>query len=190
MAIVSQDEYLKFERASEEKHEYYAGKIFDFPHANQYHNLITGCTAASLHFKLSTGPCEVYISRMRMKIRSTGLYTYSDICVVCSEPEFEDSEFDTLLNPTVIIEVYSPLTEAYDRGKKFQHYRQLESLEEYVLIAQDEICVEKYIRRKNEWIFSDANTLDAVINLTSIDCSLHLSDVYEKITFDKPEGLH
>lgn len=123
---------------------------------------------------------------MRVKIGSNALYIYPDISVVCGEPEFEDDFVDTLLNPTVIIEVLSPSTELYDRGRKFQHYRTLTSLQEYVLIAQDSYRVEHFIRQPNdEWLLSDAVTLDATIQLPSIQCQLALSDVYEKVTFEE-----
>ena len=188
--FMTPEEYLKFERASEEKHEYFAGEIFDFPRSNQNHVLIMGNTAAAFHSQLSSRPCDAFMSRMRIKIRPTGLYTYPDICIVCGESELEDLYDDTLLNPIVIIEILSPATEAYDRGKKFQQYRLIETLRDYLLIAQDNVRIEHFSLRDGEWIFSDANTLDGSITLPSIDCTLSLSDVYEKITFDKPEGLH
>ena len=184
------EEYLKFERASEEKHEYYAGEIFAMSGASKNHNRITGSTSAALYAQLHQRPCDIFSSDMRVKIHSTGLYTYPDISIVCGEPEFEDSEVDILLNPNVIIEVLSPSTEAYDRGKKFHHYQTIPSLQEYLLIAQDSIHVDHYVSRGNEWVLSNAKTLDSVITLPSIDCTLRLSNVYEKITFDKPEGLH
>jgi Uma2 family endonuclease len=187
---VTSEEYLKFERTSEEKHEYYAGEIFAMSGASENHNLIVGNLIAGFHSQLRQKPCKIYPSDMRVKIRSSGLYTYPDVTVVCGTPEFEDNNFDTLLNPTVIIEVLSPSTEAYDRGKKFQHYRTIHSLQDYILIAQDSTRIDHFTLRENEWIFSDANSLDGVITLPSIDCTLHLSDVYEKVTFDDQERLH
>ncbi|HLU09658.1 MAG TPA: Uma2 family endonuclease [Oceanobacillus sp.] len=178
--------YLKFERSSEIKHEYYGGEVFAMTGASRQHNLIVGNCAATLHTQLRKTPCEVFLCNMRVKIGSNALYIYPDISVVCGEPEFEDDFVDTLLNPTVIIEVLSPSTELYDRGRKFQHYRTLTSLQEYVLIAQDSYRVEHFIRQPNdEWLLSDAVTLDATIQLPSIQCQLALSDVYEKVTFEE-----
>src|SRR5690349_1378227 len=123
---------------------------------------------------------------MRLTIRSTGLYTYPDVTVVCGTPALEDTYVDTLLNPTAIIEVLSPSTEAYDRGKKFRHYKTIKSLQDYILISQDSMRIEHFALRDNEWVYDDAEVPDAVIILSSIDCTLNLSNVYEKITFDKP----
>lgn len=183
-------EYLKFERSGQEKHEYFAGEIFAMTGASENHNLIVGNLIAAFHSQLRQKPCKIYPSDMRVKTPSSGLYTYPDVTVVCGTPEFEDNNFDTLMNPTVIIEVLSPSTEAYDRGKKFTHYRTIQSLQDYILIAQDSTRIDHFTLRENEWIFSDANSLDEVITLTSIDCTLLLSDVYEKVTFDGQERLH
>jgi Uma2 family endonuclease len=119
-------------------------------------------------------------------VTDIGLYTYPDITVGFDPLQLEDSHQDTLLNPTLIIEVLSPSTESYDRGKKFQHYRTLKSLQEYVLIAQDSPRIERYLRQPNdEWLLTDAAGLDAVIELPSIQCTLALADVYEKVNFEQ-----
>jgi Uma2 family endonuclease len=188
--FMTPDEYLKFERASEEKHEYFAGEIFAMSGASENHNVIVGNLIATIHPQLRQKPCKIYPSDMRIKISSTGLYTYPDVTVVCGTPELEDNYVDTLLNSNVIIEVLSPSTEAYDRGKKFRHYKTIKSLQDYILISQDSMRIEHFALRDNEWAYADAEVPNAVITLPSIDCTLNLSDVYEKITFDKPEGLH
>jgi Uma2 family endonuclease len=188
---VTPEDYLAFERASEEKHEYFAGEIFAMTGASKNHNRILTSTVAALYAQLRQRPCDVFSSDMRVKVPETGLYTYPDITVVCGEPQFEDSEVDTLLNPMVIIEILSPSTEAYDRGKKFQHYRTIPSFQDYVLISQDNIRVEHYRRQENDkWEMADAHTLDAAITLPSVDCTICLSDIYEKAQFDNPERLH
>ncbi|MBA3870219.1 MAG: Uma2 family endonuclease [Anaerolineae bacterium] len=177
------EEYLAFERSSEEKHEYYAGEIFAMSGASREHNLVVMNTGTALNSQLAQRPCEVYPSDMRVKINSIK-YTYPDVTVVCGEPRFADDEFDTLLNPTVIVEVLSESTEKYDRGKKSEHYRTLDSLQEYVLIAQDEIHTEHYIRANNKWVLTEAKTIDAKVELSSINCTLSLADVYRKVTFE------
>jgi Uma2 family endonuclease len=185
------EEYLAFERASEEKHEYFAGEIFAMTGASTNHNRIVGSTYAALYAQLREHPCDILANDMRVKVPVTGLYTYPDISILCEEPQFEDSEVDTLLNPAVIVEVLSPSTEAYDRGKKFQHYRTIPSFQEYVLISQDNVRVEHYRRQENDkWEMADAHTLDAAITLPSVGCTLRLSDIYEKAQFDNPERLH
>ncbi|MFN8451812.1 MAG: Uma2 family endonuclease [Anaerolineae bacterium] len=179
------EEYLAFERASEEKHEYLNGEIFMMSGASRHHNIIQINVAASLHAQLRQRSCTAFPSDMRVRI-STGLYTYPDISVVCDPPQYDESEYqDTLLNPTLIVEVLSPSTESFDRGRKFQHYRALASLQEYVLIAQDSAHIERYLRQPNdEWLLADATGLDASIELSSIGCTLVLADVYEKVTFE------
>ncbi len=182
--FITPEEYLRMERASEEKHEYFRGEIFAMTGASENHNIVVGSTYAALYVQLRKRPCQIYPSDMRVRIPSTGLYTYPDISVICGTPEFEDDVLDTLLNPTVIIEVLSSSTEQYDRGKKFQHYRTIASLQEYILIAQDSFRIEQFSRKDSQWILTDAKTLDTSIQLTSIDCTLALSDVYEKVSFD------
>jgi Uma2 family endonuclease len=181
-------EYLRFERASEIKHEFYNGDIFAMSGASEEHNVITANIVAALHGQLRQRLCKLYPSDMRVFIPATGLYTYPDVTAVCGTPQFEDKEFDTLLNPTVIIEVLSPSTEKYDRGKKFEHYRSIPSLREYVLIAQDEARIQCFSLQNDFWVFDEAVALDAILTLTSIECTLALSDVYEKVTFEDSAG--
>lgn len=182
--VWTETEYLAMERASDVRHEFHQGEIFAMVGASPNHVLTTTNTSSSLNLQLRKTPCRVYQSDLRVKIGITGLYTYPDITVVCGEPFFSDDTPDNLLNPTLIIEVLSPSTEQYDRGKKFQHYRSLESLQEYVLISQDAPHVERFLRQADsEWLFKDRAGLDAVLALSSIECTLALADVYEKITF-------
>jgi Uma2 family endonuclease len=177
--------YLAFERSAPQRHEYLGGKIYAMAGASAAHNLIMGNAYASLHAQLRKRPCTVYPSDMRLKVSRTGLYTYPDISVICGEPQFEDDQHDILLNPTVIIEVLSPSTEMYDRGKKFQHYRTLASLQEYLLIAQDSYRVEHYTRQANDqWLLSDVSGADASILLASIECTLLVADLHEKVVFE------
>jgi len=179
------EEYLAMERASEEKHEFLDGEIYLMSGASFNHNQIVGRTLGLLFVQLQNGPCDVLPSDMRVKVNDSGLYTYPDIIVICGEPKVEETEQDTLLNPILIIEVLSPSTESYDRCKKFQHYRALDSLQEYVLIAQDQARIERYLRQPSgEWLLSDAVGLEAVIDLPSIQCKLALADVYAKISFE------
>ncbi len=178
------EEYIAYERASEEKHIFLNGEIFSMSGASRKHNLIGFNLTTILGNRLKGQPCEAYANDMRVKI-SPKQYTYPDISVVCAEPEFEDIELDTLLNPTLIIEVLSPSTEQYDRGKKFESYRSLDSLQEYVLVAQDRAHIERYVRQDGgNWLFSEVNGLEASLDLASIQCTLTLADVYDKVTFD------
>lgn len=184
---MTEAEYLAFERASEHKHEYLNGEVFAMAGASERHVLICASVMFALYGQFR-GRCRVYVNDMRVKVRPSGLYTYPDITVVCGHPQLEDNQLDTLLNPMLIVKVLSPSTESYDRGKKFQHYREIESLQEYVLISQDSPRIEHYVRQDHQfWQFTDAKGLDSSIDLPSIGCTLRLADVYEQVSFDSSE---
>ena len=181
--------YLAQEREAETKSEYYAGQVYAMSGTSETHNLIVTNMIIALGSRLRKRPCKVYPSDMRVKVSSTGLYTYPDVTVVCGKPEFDDKQKDTLLNPTVIIEVLSDSTEAYDRGKKFGHYRTLESLAEYLLIAQDAVAIDRYVRQPDgRWLLTAYRGLAAVAMIDAIDCELPLAEVYDKVEELAAEG--
>src|SRR5690606_7579846 len=128
------EEYLEFERSSEIKHEFYNGRVFAMAGAKRRHNLIALNIGSEIRSNLKGKDCEAYPSDMRVLVAEFGLYTYPDVSVVCGKPEFQDDVLDTLLNPVLLIEILSDSTESYDRGRKFQHYRSIETLKEYVLV--------------------------------------------------------
>lgn len=178
------EDYLNFERKSEIKHEYFDGEIFAMFGAKRNHNVIAWNVDGELRQKLKGRNCEVYPADMRVFVPETGLYTYPDLVVVRGEPKFQDDVFDTLLNPILLIEVLSDSTEGYDRGKKFQHYRSIESLREYVLVSQDEARIEKYVKQGDGfWILSEAVGREAKIEFSSIECQIDLREVYDKVNF-------
>jgi Uma2 family endonuclease len=183
-SYLTPEEYLALERKAEYKNEYVDGEIVAMTGASRKHNLIVINLAREISQQLKDRPCETYSGDMRVRIPSTRLYTYPDVVVVCDEPQFEDDYVDTLLNPTVIIEVLSESTELYDRGKKFGFYRTLESLIEYLLVAQDEHRVEQFVRQSDErWLLSDYRSPEDTIEIASIQCSLELREVYDKVSF-------
>ncbi len=180
--LLSPDEYLAIERDVPGKHEYYRGEMFAMGGASREHNLITGNIAAALHAQFATRACESYQNDMRVKVSPSGLYTYPDVVVTCEQPRFEDKVLDTLLNPQAIIEVLSDTTEKYDRGKKFEHYRQIESLREYMLVAHDRPHVELFSRQDDGvWRLTEATGLESSMELPTIACRLALADVYAKV---------
>ena len=183
-AFLSPEEYLARERKALTKSEYRNGQMHAVPRVNRWHNLITVNISSEIHIKLRNRVYEVYPSDMRVKVSSTGRYTYPDV-VVCEEPRFEDSHFDTLLNPTVLIEVLSPSTAAYDRGEKFASYQKLDSLCEYVLISQDRVRVEYYLRQEQTWDLTEFHSLADVFRLVSIACELSLQAIYAKVQFSE-----
>lgn len=182
------EEYLALERQGQFRSEYVNGEIYAMSGASREHNVIAVNVTRELSNQLRQGPCEVYTADMRVMVDETGMYAYPDVVVSCGEPEFEDRQVDTLLNPTVIVEVLSPSTEAYDRGAKFAHYRRLPSLREYVLVAQDRPAVTRYVFDGQQWIFSEVTDLEGTVNLTSIGCTLALRDVYERVEFREGAG--
>ena len=176
------EEYLAIERQSEIRSEYLDGEMFAMSGSSRRHNLIVTNMVRELSSRLRTRPCEVYSNDMRVHIPATGLYTYPDVVVACGEPRLEDGHFDTLLNPILVVEVLSPATEAYDRGKKFEHYRTIDSLSEYVLVAQDEPRVEHYLRQEdNRWLLTAVAGLEASLALPCIQCELSLAEIYHKV---------
>ena len=178
------EEYLEIERKAEYKSEYFGGEVFAMAGAKRRHNVIAWNIGGELRQHLKGRNCEAYPADMRVFVPQTGLYTYPDLVVVCGEPQFQDNAFDTLLNPILIIEVLSDTTETYDRGKKFQHYRSIEILQEYVLVSQDEARIEKYVKRGDGfWLLSEAVGLDSEIEFASIECRIALAEVYDKIDF-------
>jgi Uma2 family endonuclease len=184
---ITVEDYLARDRAAAYKSEFLAGEVFAMAGASRVHNLIVFNLATVLGPQLQGRPCEAYVSDMRVKVSATGLYAYPDLVVVCGEPRFEDAQLDTLLNPTLIIEVLSPSTETYDRDDKFVNYCQIESLQQYVLIAQDDARIERFDRVANElWTPSAAAGLDTTISVAAIGCDLPLSRVYERVKFGDP----
>lgn len=183
------EEYLALERGSDLKHEYIAGEIVAMAGATRAHNLITGNIAQRLRNQLEGTRCETYSNDMRVRTTPAD-YTYPDVVVVCDEPQFEEAELDTLLNPTVVIEVLSKTSEARDRGEKFSDYRGVESVKEIVFVSQHRMRVEHYVRQSNdEWTLHDISDHAGVIVLSSIGCTLTLAEIYERVEFPPTRRL-
>lgn len=181
-------EYLALERKATTKSEYLEGQMYAMSGASRAHNLICLNIGGEIRSQLKERACEVYTNDMRVKVSAAGLYTYPDVLVVCDEPSFEDDSFDILLNPTVLFEVLSSSTEAYDRGAKFGYYRQLDSMQEYTLVSQDFMRVEHYLRHNEQWILTEFSSLNDVVQLTSINCELPLREIYAKVDFPPNEA--
>ena len=181
------EEYLALERSAEVKSEYIDGQIVMMTGARKEHNTVTVNLVMHVGPRLRGGPCGIYAGDMRVRVADTDLYTYPDVIVVCGDPVFEDAELDTLLNPTVLFEILSPTTERYDRGEKFARYRRLASLREYVLVSQDRPRVEHYLRQGDVWVFTAVDGLGAAVTLPTLDISVALRDIYERIEFPPEE---
>ena len=174
-------EYLDWERKSDTKHEYLRGEIIAMSGASREHSLIVTNISGELYIQLKEGICEVHTNDMRVRTHPETSYFYPDVVVVCGEPRFEDNAFDTLLNPIVLVEVLSPSTQAYDRGEKFKNYQQLTSLQEYILVSQDEVHIEHYRRQETQWKLTEFRSLENVLLLTAIECALSLEDIYRRV---------
>ena len=183
---VTPEEYLASERKATEKHEYDAGWVIAMAGASRRHNLIAVNLLSAFHLGLKDRPCEVYGGDMRVEVEATGLYTYPDVTITCDGPRFGDPEFDTLLNPTVIVEVLSPSTESRDRGRKFAHYRRLESLREYVLVSQERVLVERFTRQGDEWVLTEFGRDDDLLRLASVGVEIPVREIYAKVRFEEP----
>jgi Uma2 family endonuclease len=183
--LLTEQEYLARERAAEFKSEFYQGEMFAMAGTTREHNLIAMNIARVLGNQLVEKPCELYGSDMKVRVSPTGLYTYPDVAIACGQLQFADDQRDVLLNPTLIIEVLSPSTAAYDCGPKAKQYRQLESLAEFLLIDQNMPCGEHYVRDSGKsWRITPLDGLDTIIDLAAIGCQLNFADAYAKITFD------
>jgi Uma2 family endonuclease len=179
------EEYLAFERVTDARHEYLDGHVYAMAGESIEHSRICVNVAGELRARLKGRPCEVLSPNMKVVTSPTGLFSYPDVVVVCGEPRFYDERRDILTNPTVVFEVLSPSTEAYDRGEKFLRYRtQIETLREYVLISQHRPLVEHYVRQPDgPWSYIAVGSPDEAVELTSIDCRLPLAEIYDRIVF-------
>jgi Uma2 family endonuclease len=180
--LLTPEQYLEIERAAEFKSEYYGGEMFAMAGAAEAHNLIVTNAVGELRQQFRARPCRVYSNDMRVRASATNLYMYPDVVAVCGDPRFLDERRDTLLNPVLLIEVLSPSTEAYDRGRKFDHYKTIDSLRDYLLIATDRIHADLYTRQPDgRWLITSANGREDLLTLDSVDARLLMSDLYEKV---------
>jgi len=190
---VTVEEYLTLERESEERHEYLDRQLYAMVGESEEHGDICVNSVGELRTQLRGRPCRVWTKDVKVRSGPTpkpyrttrGLFSYPDVVVVCGERQYHDQHRDVLLNPKVIIEVLSPSTEAFDRGEKFRRYRSyLNSLIDYVLVSQAMPLVEHYRRQSNnEWVLAAVGELEGNLQLASIDCTLRLAEIYDRVTF-------
>jgi Uma2 family endonuclease len=184
---LSAQEYLARERAATYRSEFFDGETFAMAGGSPQHSLIKVNVTGELRALLKGARCTAYDSDLRVLVSRTGLYTYPDASVICGPLEFDDERHDTVLNPTVVVEVLSESTEAYDRGKKFGHYRQIPMLREYVLVSQEEPRIERFLRNDDgTWTLTEATGLEATLRLPSLGIEIALREVYDKVEFPPP----
>ncbi len=182
------EEYLELERKAGHKSEYLDGQIYAVAGASPSHSVITVNLSGEVYAQLRGSKCQAYSNDTKVRTSQTGLYSYPDLSIFCGEPKFHDEQKDVLINPKVIFEVLSPSTEAFDRGRKFFRYQNIESFTDYVLVAQDEARVEHLIRQVDgAWLLYMVRGLGKTLHIASIDCSISLAGVYDRVTFPEPE---
>ncbi len=188
-AKLSPEAYLALDREAAVKQEFVDGRILAMSGGSRDHSRIKLNLAWIARGQLEGSGCEAFDSDLRVRV-DAGRYVHPDLSIVRGESHFEDSEQDVLLNPTVIVEVLSPSTEARDRGEKWARYRRMLSLEYYVLVGQDQPLVEVFTRSGEMWTFADARGLDAELRLEAagLDLRLRLEEVYARVEFDREEG--
>jgi Uma2 family endonuclease len=184
--LFTPEEYLLIERGGDYKSEYLDGEIFAMSGATMPHNQIAGNLFMELGLQLVDKPCRLFVSDMRVGVTAHGPYFYPDVLVVCGEPQHRDGTQDCLMNPALIVEVLSPSTENYDRVQKFASYRQIATLTDYLLIAQDEPRIEHFSRQSGGgWLLNTITGLDRSLHLTSIAGELPLAKVYRRVEFQQ-----
>jgi Uma2 family endonuclease len=190
-AWFSPEDYLAFERDAQVKHEYLDGEIYAMAGGSPPHNQIGFNTTVALGSQIRGRNCRGYTADQKVRSDPQDMFSYPDITIVCGEPIFHDQQKDVVLNPTVIIEVLSPTTEAFDRTEKFARYRTIKSLRDYLLIAQDRPCIEHFVRQKGkrQWMYNVETELTSSIWIESIKCELKLADVYELVEFPAKRPL-
>lgn len=180
---LSPEEYLRLERAAETKSEYLDGVMYAMSGASLAHNLIVAGLVRSLGNRLPSR-CQVFPSDLRVRITNPTGFFYPDVSVVCGKPELADDQRDVLLNPLIVFEVLSDSTAGYDRGRKFGAYRRIDSLQQYVLVAQDAYAVEHFRREGDHWIFTAIQGRDALLSLANVNVAIPLAEIYYQIEIE------
>ena len=181
--IYSVEEYLALDREADYKSEYVAGEIFAMGGASPRHVLIAGNTAREFGNRLRDTNCQVYSADLRIQAEPGDAYHYPDVAVVCGKPEYMDGRKNTVTNPLIIVEVLSPATRSYDRGDKFASYRRLDSLREYILIAQEACHVEHFVRKEGCWEFTEIDDRLGNLMVPTLDIVIPLTEIYAKVEF-------
>ncbi|NDP27784.1 MAG: Uma2 family endonuclease [Flavobacterium sp.] len=179
---ISETDYLETERLALEKHEYFNGEVFAMSRANISHNQIFSNSIFSIGTQLKGKKCQPFGSDLRVHVPKNTLFTYPDISIVCGEIETTDDKFDTITNPSVLIEILSPSTRNYDKGEKFTLYREIASLQEYILIDSERIMVEKFIRNSdNSWQLTEYRSIEQSFSIATVGIEMQLVDIYEGV---------
>lgn len=177
---LTEEEYLLFEKASLEKHEYFKGEVFAMAGASARHNIIFSNTFIGIGLQLKGKPCKPFGSDLRIHIPENTLYTYPDISIICGEIIPSKADADTTIQPTVLLEILSASTRNYDQGIKFRLYREIPTLKEFITIDSESIGIEAYrINVERNWELKDYRSIDETLTIPAVGLSLSLKEIYE-----------
>jgi Uma2 family endonuclease len=186
--FITEEEYQQIEEASSIKHEYFQGRIYAMAGGTPSHNLISSNILGSLVARLRGKSCRAVGSDQRVKVETTGLRIYPDALIICPPERYDEHDPNSLLNPRILIEVLSPTTERYDRTDKFDQYKQITSLTDYILIAQDRVRVEHYQRSEADlWTVRSYNQREQSLTLPNLALEISLDEIYDRL--EVPTGL-
>jgi len=186
--IYTAEEYLKIERGTATKHEFNGGKVLAKASSNRTHCLIASNTTIAIGNRIQVQKSEIYAGGMRVQMSPTR-FSYPDIVIASDKPSFTDNQFDVLLNPTVLIEIYSKHTNTVDKTEKLEHYLAMGSVREYMHIKEDEMRVEHYFKQNpKQWIYRIYNDREEVISLESVNCKISMVEIYAQIKFAQPDS--
>jgi Uma2 family endonuclease len=184
LSIFTAEQYLDLERLSEIRHEFLDGTVYATAGESPAHSAICFNLSVVIGLQLRGTPCKGFSPNMKVRAGEAGLYAYPDLAVACGETFFHDRHGDVLTNPSVIFEVLSRSTEAYDRGEKFERYKSIETLTDYVLVSQDRPRLEHFSRRPDgTWLRTEVSGLESSLGIASINCLVPLAEVYDRIEF-------
>ena len=179
-SIFTVEEYLRFEKGSSEKHEYFHGEIFAMAGADARHNVIFSNLFGELAYKLKGKPCRPYGSDLRIHVAKNTLFTYPDISIICGEIVPSSEDHDTATQPTVLIEILSPSTRQYDHGGKFKLYRDIPTLKEFVLVDSEAIAIEAYrLNQNNHWELQDYKSVNELFTIPCMSISIPIKEIYD-----------
>ena len=182
---VTPEEYLAAERLSETRSEYLDGGVYPMTGGTANHIRIVANITTQLNTQLDGRTCDVFPTDMKVRLPGSRKFFYPDVVVVCGELQYHDKRKDIITNPDLVVEVLSPSTEAFDRGAKFEAYRTIKSLKEYLLVAQGKPLIEQYVRNGDgRWTYTEAAGLESTLTLPSVECTLNLGAVYKRVEFN------
>ncbi|MFN8458666.1 MAG: Uma2 family endonuclease [Anaerolineae bacterium] len=182
VAFYTPEEYLALEEKAEYKSEYYNGEIFAMAGGSYNHNIIASNINALLNQFFEAKPCFVFGSDMRLLVKPNGLYTYPDVMVICGQVQFAEGRTDTVTNPLIIVEVLSKSTRDYGRGFKFELYRTMETLQDYILVDQTRIHIEYFHKlEEGRWVLIETNTPDTILTIQALNLELPINRIYHKV---------